>query len=56
MSKVEKARKIVGDILRRDRWDDQGGYVSYNGDGQWGFVTTSLDTPDEMLKASGKRS
>lgn len=29
-------------LLKRMRWDDQGGYPSYLGDGKWSFVSTSI--------------
>lgn len=37
-------------VLRRLRWDNQGGYPGYEGDGKWSFVTTGLPqtTPDEL--------
>ena len=37
------------DILWSARWHDQGGYVSFNGDGKWGFVTAGLPqaTPEQ---------
>jgi len=38
------------DILKRMRWDDQGGYPGYFGNGRWGFVSTSMSqvTPEEL--------
>ncbi len=33
---------VLRDVLKRMRWDDQGGYVGYEGDGKWSFVSTSL--------------
>jgi hypothetical protein len=37
-------------ILKSMRWDDQGGYSSYLGDGKWGFVSTGLPqtTPKQL--------
>lgn len=37
-------------VLKRLRWDDQGGYPSYEGDGKWGFSSTGLPqtTPEEL--------
>ena len=34
--------KTLRKILRRMRWDDQGGYCSYQGDGKWSFASTSI--------------
>ncbi len=34
--------KTLRKILRRMRWDDQGGYSSYKGDGKWSFASTSM--------------
>ena len=47
---VKKGLAALRDILKRMRWDDQGGYPSYYGNGRWGFVTTGLPqtTPDEL--------
>lgn len=41
---------VLATVLRRLRWDDQGGYPSYYGDDRWGFVSTGLPqtTPDEL--------
>jgi len=38
----EKARKVIARLLREQRWDDQDGYVNYQGKGKWSFVQTSL--------------
>jgi hypothetical protein len=37
-------------VLKRMRWDDQGGYSSYEGDGKWSFVSTALPqtSPTEL--------
>jgi hypothetical protein len=37
-------------VLKRMRSDDQGGYISYGGDGKWHFVTAGLPqtTPEEL--------
>lgn len=39
-------REILTDL----RWDDQGGYVSYEGDGKWSFVSCGLGqaTPEQL--------
>lgn len=33
---------VLQDVLKRARWDNQGGYPSYQGDGKWSFVTAGL--------------
>lgn len=37
-------------ILKGLRWDDQGGYPGYNGNGEWGFSSTALPqtTPKQL--------
>lgn len=37
-------------LLFSMRWDDQGGYCGYMGDGKWSFVTTGLPqiTPEDL--------
>jgi hypothetical protein len=42
--------QVLRDILKRKRWDDQGGYAGYRGNGKWDFVSTGLAhvTPKEL--------
>jgi hypothetical protein len=45
----DKAIRVLGVILQRMRWDDQGGYP-HRHDGAWTFVSTGLPqtTPEEL--------
>lgn len=46
---IKAARKALQRVLLAMRWDNQGGYVSYDGNGKWAFVSTGLGlTPDEL--------
>lgn len=47
--RVNAARKVLRAILKRMRWDDQGGYPSRY-DGKWQFVSAGLPqtTPAEL--------
>jgi len=47
----DKFQFILRDILLHGRWDDQGGDVGYNGDGEWAFVSSSLSVKPEQLNA-----
>jgi hypothetical protein len=40
--------KVLARVLKRARWDDQGGYPSYN-NGKWSFISSGLPqaTPEE---------
>lgn len=38
----QSAKAVLQRVLLRLRWDDQGGYVGYEGDGKWNFISTSL--------------
>jgi hypothetical protein len=42
--------KALRAVLRRMRWDGQGGYVGYEGNGRWSFISTGLGqvTPEEL--------
>ncbi len=42
--------EALRNVLKRMRWDDQGGYCSYGGNGKWHFVSTGLPqtTPEEL--------
>ncbi len=42
--------EVLRTVLKRLRSDDQGGYISYEGNGKWSFVSTSLPqtTPEEL--------
>jgi hypothetical protein len=48
--KTHPGIKALRRILKRMRWDDQGGYPSYAGNGEWHFSSTSLPqtTPTEL--------
>ena len=37
-------------ILKRKRWDEQGGYSGYKGEGKWDFISTGLPqvSPQEL--------
>ena len=39
---VEAARRVIKRVLRAQRWDDQGGYSCYGGNGKWNFAQTSI--------------
>jgi len=41
---------VLRKVLKKLRWDDQGGYVGYRGKGKWDFISTSLPhvTPEEL--------
>lgn len=49
MSRTEGIN-VLRCILKRLRWDDQGGYVGYHGDGEWSFISIGLGqvSPDEL--------
>lgn len=38
-------------MLQAKRWDDQGGYPGYWGDGEWGFSATTFTVEAEDLNA-----
>lgn len=44
------ARKVLRRALREGRWDDQGGYSSYDGNGKWGFEASGIGniSPKEL--------
>lgn len=48
-AQVATGCQILRTVLKRARWDDQGGYVSYLGNREWAFVSGGLPqaTPDE---------
>ena len=49
---VKRGIAALREILKQLRWDDQGGYPSYAGNGRWLFATTSLpQTTPEQLNA-----
>lgn len=37
---------VLRRVLKRLRWDDQGGYPGYRGDGKWAFVSVGLPQVD----------
>lgn len=43
-------RALLRKILMRARWDNQGGFPSYLGEGEWAFIETGLPsvTPEEL--------
>jgi hypothetical protein len=43
--------ELLAKVLRRLRWDDQGGYVGYRGDGKWDFVSVGLQAEPKELTA-----
>lgn len=49
-TQMEHGAGILKTVLLRLRWNDQDGFVSYRGDGKWGFVTAGLPqvTPEEL--------
>lgn len=47
--KDEAVRVVVRDLLESLRWDDQGGYVGYAGNGKWDFASTSIEANPEQL-------
>lgn len=36
-------------MLLEHRWEGQGGYVGYGGDGNWDFISSSLSVTPEMM-------
>ena len=52
MSQIQDTgMEMLRTVLRRLRWDDQGGYPGYRGNGRWDFVTAGLPqvTPEERM-------
>lgn len=49
-AEISAVRAVLQRLLLEERWDNQGGYVSYDGDGKWSFVSSSLGqiTPGEF--------
>jgi hypothetical protein len=48
---VDRGIQALRSVLQRTRWDDQGGYPGYRGNGKWDFVSTGLQTTPKELNA-----